>query len=507
MSEQLKRNIAKAKKLLGRFRDRPITHFIDGVWVAPGKDDVCFENICPADGTSLGKVYSASPATVNAACASSKRAFEEWAATDGTHRKKIMHNIADLILERAEEIALLESIDSGQALRWMQKAALRGSENFRFFANKAPTVYDGLFLPTSTHDNYTTRMSIGPIGVITPWNTAFMLSTWKIAPALASGCTVVHKPAEWSPLTATLLADICIEAGLPKGVLNVVNGTGEQTGCALTEDPSISAVAFVGESKTGSFIQAQTAPTLKRLHLEMGGKNPVIVFNDSDKERALSAVSLMIYALNGERCTSSSRLLVQADLYEEFVALVAKRADTIRVGHPLDPETEVGPLIHQKHYQKVSSYFDIAKQDGARLRTGGLAQDIHKDGYYVRPSLFTDANNSMRVAREEIFGPVLTAIPFNTEEEAISIANDTEYGLAAYLWTGDTGRAHRVARALKAGMIWVNSENNRHLPAPFGGIRRSGVGRDGGDYSFDFYMETKNICVAHDTHKVPQMGK
>lgn len=506
MNKDLRANLKQVDGYLARFRSRDLSHFVDGAWTVAGSRAKRFDNICPADGSVLGTVLCGSAEDVRKATQSSERAFAEWSHYNPNRRREILHNIADAILARSEEIALVESIDSGQALRWMKKAALRGAENFRFFADRSLGARDGLSLPTETHDNYTTRMPVGPVGVITPWNTAFMLSTWKIAPALAAGCTVVHKPAEWSPLSAAILVEICHDAGLPAGVLNVVNGDGETTGRILTEDPALRAVAFVGESTTGGLIQAQTAPTLKRIHLELGGKNPVIVFRDADLERATAAVSLMIYALNGERCTSSSRLLVHRDIHDDFVQAVAARADSICVGHPLDPATELGPLIHRDHYDKVCSYFDIAVEDGAKLVAGGPDAGVKKKGYYVRPSLFAGANNSMRIAREEIFGPVLTAIPFTDESDAIAIANDTRYGLAAYIWTAGVGRAHRVARALEAGMIWVNSENNRHLPTPFGGIKQSGIGRDGGDYSFDFYMETKNVCIAHDCHDIPQMG-
>jgi 5-carboxymethyl-2-hydroxymuconic-semialdehyde dehydrogenase len=334
-----------------------------------------------------------------------------------------------------------------------------------------------------------------------------MLSTWKIAPALAAGCTVVHKPAEFSPLSARLLVEIAEEAGLPKGVWNLVNGLGDEAGKALTEHPLIRAIGFVGESRTGSMIMAQGAKTLKRVHFELGGKNPVIVFDDADMDRAVDAAVFMIYSLNGERCTSSSRLLVQDTIYDSFTAKVAARAKAIKVGHPLDPETEVGPLIHPVHEKKVLSYFDIARADGATVAAGGEKAEGPGGGCYVKPTLFTGAHNKMRIAQEEIFGPVLTAIPFADEAEALAVANDVPYGLAAYLWTQDVTRAFRFSEGVQAGMVWVNSENNRHLPAPFGGSKDSGIGRDGGDWSFDFYMETKNICFATTAHAIPKLGK
>jgi len=376
----------------------------------------------------------------------------------------------------------------------------------RFFADQAPSAADGKSLPTPDHINYTTRHAIGPVGVITPWNTPFMLSTWKIAPALASGCTVVHKPAEWSPITAHLLAETALEAGLPAGVLNVVHGMGETAGKSLTEHPDIKAIAFVGESSTGSMIQKQGADTLKRVHFELGGKNPVIVFDDADIERALDAVIFMIYSLNGERCTSSSRVLIQDSIYETFTARLAEKMKGIPVGHPLDPTSIVGPLIHQRHHDKVCSYREIAEADGATITEGTPWADAPDDGQWVTPMLFTNARNDMRIAQEEIFGPVLTAIPFADEADAVKMANDIPYGLAGYLWTSDVTRAHRIAGVLEAGMIWVNSQNVRHLPTPFGGTKASGIGRDGGDWSFDFYMETKNISVALGDHNIPKLG-
>ena len=496
-------NVKEAENYLARFKGKVLGHFINGKH-SPGTSDKVMDNISPIDGSIINTISAGSIEEIDLAVQAARDAFPDWRDISGAERRRILHKVADLIEKRAEEIALIECLDTGQALRFMSKAAIRGSENYRFFADKAPEAKNGLSMPAQQHMNYSVRSPIGPVGVITPWNTPFMLSTWKIAPALASGCTVVHKPAEWSPLTAMLLAEITTEAGVPDGVINVVNGAGEYAGDALTKHPDVKAIAFVGDSATGSAIMKQGADTLKRVHFELGGKNPVIVFDDADLDRALDAVIFMIYSLNGERCTSSSRLLIQENIHDEFIERVIERIKNLRVGHPLNPETEVGPLIHERHLEKIKNYFKIALEDGAKIKIGGSTLD--GSGYFVKPTLFTQANNTMRIAQEEIFGPVLTAMPFKDEAEALAIANDIGYGLTGYVWTRDAGRGLRIAHELEAGMIWVNSENNRHLPAPFGGMKSSGIGRDGGDYSFEFYMETKNVCVAFDTHTVPVLG-
>lgn len=484
------------------FIQQPLGHFVDGAPVTG--QGASFPINDPSTGMVLGEARDASEAELNSAVAAARRAFSGWAAISGEKRKAILHRVADLIEARAEEIAAVECLDAGQAWRFMSKAALRGAENFRFFADRAPTAADGQALPTAEHLNFTTRHPIGPVAVITPWNTPFMLSTWKIAPALAAGCTVVHKPAEWSPYSARLLVEIAHEAGLPAGVFNSINGFGETTGRRLTEHTDIKAVAFVGESKTGSAIMKQGADSLKRVHFELGGKNPVVVFDDADFDRALDAVVFMIYSLNGQRCTSSSRFLVQRSIHDMFVARLAERVRQLKVGDPFDSATEVGPLIHERHLAKVSSYADVATADGATIAVGG--KRLEGDGYYYSPTLYTNADIDMRIAREEIFGPVLTVIPFEDEGDAIAKANAVDYGLAAYIWTRDLGRALRVSKAVEAGMIWVNSENVRHLPAPFGGMKASGIGRDGGDWSFDFYMETKNVALATGNHKIQRLG-
>ncbi|MEL7000875.1 MAG: 5-carboxymethyl-2-hydroxymuconate semialdehyde dehydrogenase [Pseudomonadota bacterium] len=500
MSE-LEQNVAKLEGYLERFRDGGIRHRIAG---APVASEQTFTTRSPVDGSHICDVARGGAIEIDQAAKAAKDAFPAWRDFPATERKKVLHKIADSIVARAEEIAFCECWDTGQALRFMSKAALRGAENFRFFADRAPAARDGQALPSPTLMNVTTRVPIGPVGVITPWNTPFMLSTWKIAPALAAGCTVVHKPAEFSPVTASILQEIAEGAGLPPGVWNMVHGMGEEAGKALTEHKDIKAIAFVGESKTGSMIMAQGSPTLKRVHFELGGKNPVVVFDDADLERALDAAIFMIYSLNGERCTSSSRLLVQSTIADEFKAKLVERVNRIKVGHPLDPTTEVGPLIEKVHLEKVCAYFDVARSEGAEIAAGGEA--LAGEGFYVKPTLFAGATNQMRISQEEIFGPVLTMIPFETEEDALAMANDIEYGLTGYVWTENLTRALRFTDKLEAGMIWVNSENVRHLPTPFGGVKASGIGRDGGDWSFEFYMEQKHIGFATGHHKIPRLG-
>ena len=498
-------NRDRAAPLLKQLKADGIGHLIDGKVEASISGEV-FETTSPIDGAPLASVARGDARDIDRAAQAAASAFKAWRDVPAAARKKLLHRVADAIEARADDIAVLECIDTGQAHRFMAKAAIRAAENFRFFADKCAEARDGLNLPSEEHWNVSTRVPIGPVGVITPWHTPFMLSTWKIAPALAAGCTVVHKPAEWSPVTADLLAHLVKQAGVPDGVLNTVHGFGEEAGKALTQHPAIKAIAFVGETRTGAAIMAQGAPTLKRVHFELGGKNPVIVFGDADLERALDAVVFMIYSLNGERCTSSSRLLIEDRIAETFVEKLANRVKALKIGHPLDPSTEIGPLIHAEHLEKVCSYFDVAKSDGAVIAVGGRTHDGPGGGHYVEPTLVTGARADMRVAQEEVFGPFLTVIPFRDEHEAIAIANAVPYGLTGYIWTGDMGRALRIADALEAGMIWLNSENVRHLPTPFGGMKSSGIGRDGGDYSFDFYMETKHVSLARGTHKIQRLG-
>ncbi len=504
--EVFQANRDRAAPLLAKLKAEGIGHMIDGKTV-PSISGETFETTSPVDGAVLATVARGNAEDIDRAATAASLAFKSWRDMPAAMRKKLLHRVADAIEDRADDIAVLECIDTGQAHRFMAKAAIRAAENFRFFADKCAEARDGLNTPSDEHWNISTRVPIGPVGVITPWNTPFMLSTWKIAPALAAGCTVVHKPAEWSPVTADLLAKLVKQAGVPDGVLNTVHGIGEEAGKALTEHPAIKAIGFVGESATGSAIMAQGAPTLKRVHFELGGKNPVIVFDDADLDRALDAVVFMIYSLNGERCTSSSRLLVQQGIADKFIEKLTARVKALKVGHPLDPATEIGPLIHERHLAKVCCLFrrraarTAPPSRSAASRMTAPAADITS-----QPTLVTGAHAKMRVAQEEVFGPFLTVIPFRDEADAIEIANDVQYGLTGYVWTGDMGRALRVADALEAGMIWLNSENVRHLPTPFGGMKSSGIGRDGGDYSFDFYMETKHVSLARGTHKIQRLG-
>jgi 5-carboxymethyl-2-hydroxymuconic-semialdehyde dehydrogenase len=337
-----------------------------------------------------------------------------------------------------------------------------------------------------------------------PWNSQLFLVAVKLGPALAAGNTVVLKASEHASAAMLEFGELIEAAGFPPGVVNIVSGFGEPCGRVLTSHPLVARISFTGGPGAARAVLTNSRENFAEVSLELGGKSPFIVFDDADLERALDAAVLMIYSLNGERCTSSSRLLVQDTIAETFTAKLAARANAIRVGHPLDPKTEVGPLIDRVHLEKVCSYFDKAQAEGATIAAGGTR--VEGPGYFVRPTLFTGARNDMAIAQEEIFGPVLTAIAFRTEAEALAIANDVAYGLTGYIWTNDITRALRLSNALDAGMIWVNSENVRHLPTPFGGMKSSGIGRDGGDWSFEFYMEQKMIGLAIGQHAIPRLG-
>lgn len=486
---------------------KDIQLYINGEFVdaASGKS---FENRNPFTNEVINYVAEGDSADVNAAVKAANRAFHgEWGRMKVSERLKYIHKIADLIDEYISEIAPLESLDTGLPISQTKNMVARAAQNFRFYAEMVSNrlvgeayQVDGEFI------NYTIHKPIGVAGLITPWNAPFMLETWKIAPALATGNTVVLKPGEWSPLTANRLAEIIDKAELPKGVFNVVHGYGETAGASLVAHPDVKLISFTGETTTGSEIIKNGADTLKRVSAELGGKSPIIVFEDADFDRALDACTWGIFSFNGERCTANSRLFIQDSIYEKFVDALKERVPNIVVGDPLDPKTEVGPLIHVEHFNNVKKYIEIAKEEGAEIFSSEVPMQYEK-GNFVPPTLLLNVSNDMKVAQEEIFGPVMAVMKFKDEAEVIRLANDTKYGLAGYVWTNDIKRGHRVAQGVDSGMVWINSQNVRDLRIPFGGSKYSGMGREGGHYAFDFYTETQVIHVALGDHHIPQFGK
>jgi 5-carboxymethyl-2-hydroxymuconic-semialdehyde dehydrogenase len=408
--------------------------------------------------------------------------------------------------DHAAELIELEVRDIGMPIAQMHGLAARSAENFDYYAGVVTELHGRSFQVGDQFLNYTVHKPVGVAALIMPWNAPLMLSTWRIAPALAAGNTIVLKPAEWSPLTATRLAELLGEAGLPDGVFNMVHGSGETAGAPLSRHPGVNLICFTGESTTGSKIIAAGAPTLKRSSVELGGKSPVVVFADADPELAVDAAVAQIFTMNGQRCTAGSRLLVERPLYDRVVSAIAERARNIRVGDPFDPRTELGPLIHPEHHERVLGYIASAREEGATVLAGGDRPEDLPEGNYLQATVIGDVTETMRVFQEEIFGPVLVATPFDGEDEAIRLANATQYGLAAYVWTNDIRRAHRVAHAIDAGMCWVNSQNVRDLRTPFGGVKASGIGREGGDYAFEFYCDVEIVHVALGSHPIPRLG-
>jgi 5-carboxymethyl-2-hydroxymuconic-semialdehyde dehydrogenase len=482
-------------------------HYIDGEFresVAGGT----FTTLDPATNEPITEASDGQAADVDAAVAAARRAFDEgpWPGMKAAERAKVLRRIAELVRAHAEEFIEREVLDIGMPIKQMRGLAARAAQNFEYYAGVITELHGRSFQVGDEFLNYTIHKPVGVAGMIMPWNAPLMLSTWRIAPALAAGNTIVLKPAEWSPLTATLLASVLEEAELPPGVFNVVHGFGETAGAPLSSHPDVQLICFTGETTTGSTIIAAGAPTLKRSSVELGGKSPVVFFEDADPDLAVDAALAQIFTLNGQRCTAGSRLLVQRPLYERIVTAVAERARNVRVGDPFDPSTELGPLIRPEHHARVMDYIESARARGARILAGGERPDGMPDGNFLHATVIADVDEGFEVFKEEIFGPVLVAMPFDTEEEAIRLANATEYGLAAYVWTNDIKRAHRVAHAIDTGMCWINSQNVRDLRTPFGGVKNSGIGREGGDYAFEFYCETEIVHVALGTHAIPKIG-
>jgi len=482
-------------------------HFIDGRFVE-SRGGGSFESLNPATNDVLAFACDGRAEDIDAAVAAARTAFDDgpWPRLAANERAAALRRIAALIRERADAFVTREVLDIGMPVSQMHGLAARAAQNFDYYAGVISELHGRSFQVGEEFLNYTIRKPVGVAGLIMPWNAPLMLSTWRIAPALAAGNTVVLKPAEWSPLTATLLAEVIRDAELPTGAFNVVHGFGETAGAPLSAHPGVQLICFTGETTTGQTIIAAGAPTLKRQSIELGGKSPVVVFDDADPELCVDAALAQIFTMNGQRCTAGSRLLVQAQLYEQIVDAVAARARNIRVGDPADPRTELGPLIRPEHHARVLDYIESARAGGARILAGGSRPSTLPNGNYLEATVIADVREDMRVFQEEIFGPVLVAMPFADEAEGIRLANATPYGLAAYVWTNDLRRGHRVAHALDTGMCWINSQNVRDLRTPFGGVKASGIGREGGDYAFDFYCETEIVHVALGSHEIPRLG-
>ncbi|MFK0286121.1 aldehyde dehydrogenase [Streptomyces sp. NPDC090499] len=463
-------------------------HWIGGQRVASAGT---FTDNSPIDGQPIGEIARGGPAEAAAAVAAARDAFPAWAATPRAERARLLHAVADGVEKRIEELAIVETTDNGALLRSHRRGVMpRVAHNFRFFADWLLTLEHDDF-ETRGHTNHVSWDPAGPCVLITPWNAPLMLATWKVAPALAAGNTVILKPAEWSPLTASLLADIAAEAGLPAGVFNVVQGYGAEIGDALTSHPDVRRISFTGSVPTARRIAASAAANLTPLSLELGGKSPLLVFADADLDLAVD-LAVEQYDNAGQVCLAGTRLLVEESVVEEFTRRFVAKATVLRQGDPRDEATDIGPNIHARQLEKIDGFVRRAIGAGARAVIGGR----RLDGQFYAPTLLTDVAQDSEVVQEEVFGPVLTLQAFADEEEAVRLANDTRFGLAATLATGDPERAERVTARLVAGTVWVNCFFVRDLQAPFGGSRLSGVGREGGTWSFDFYCDLKNTVTA-----------
>ena len=483
-----------------------IQHYINGSFVDSVGGET-FEVLDPVSNQTYVTAAAGQKADIDAAVAAATVAFNEgpWPRMKPRERARILNRIADLVEAQDAHLAEFETFDTGLPITQALGQAQRAAENFRFFADLIVAQSDDTYKVPGSQVNYVNRKPIGVAGLITPWNTPFMLESWKLAPALSSGCTVVLKPAEFTPLSASLWAEIFEQAGLPTGVFNLVNGLGEEAGDALVKHPDVPLISFTGESRTGQLIFGNAAPMLKGLSMELGGKSPAVVFADADLDAAIDSTLFGVFSLNGERCTAGSRILVERPIYDEFLERYAARASKIVVGDPHDPKTEVGALVHPEHFDKVMSYVEIGKSEGRLLAGGGRPEGL-PTGNYVAPTVFADVKPDARIFQEEIFGPVVAITPFDTDAEALELANGVRYGLAAYIWTRDLERAHNFSQNVEAGMVWLNSHNVRDLRTPFGGVKASGLGHEGGYRSIDFYTDQQAVHITLGRVHTPRFG-
>ncbi|MEM7417838.1 MAG: aldehyde dehydrogenase family protein [Gemmatimonadota bacterium] len=475
--------------------------WIGNEWV-DAEDGGTFATTNPATGETITDVASAQAADIDRAVTSAREAArsDAWRLMNPHKRSKLIWKLADAIQANADELAALETADNGKPYFESRKVDLPSVvENFRYFAGLADKVQGGTIPVAGPFFNYTLREPVGVVGCITPWNFPLNIASWKIAPALACGNAVVLKPAEQTPLTALRVAELAAEVGFPEGVLNVVPGFGETAGAALVRHPDVDAIAFTGSTEVGKIVMREAAETLKKVSLELGGKSPNIVLADADVKAAVRGASTGIFYGKGEVCAAGSRVLVERAIYDDFVEAFASRAEKMTVGDPMDANTRLGAIVSEEQLDRVMGYVEAGKSEGARLVAGGERTDVDGKGNFVTATVFADVNSEMKIAREEIFGPVAAVIPVDDMEHAIATANDTIYGLAAGVWTRDIGKAHRIAREVQAGTVWINTYNQYDAASPFGGYKQSGFGRDLGYQSaLDKYTQMKSVWVALD---------
>ena len=479
---------------------KKILNYIGGEWHEP-LNNQWLDNVDPSRGKVYAQIPDSGKADIDLAVRAAEKAFPGWSAMSAKERSEIMLRISELIEQKLPELAAAESLDNGKPLKLAQTVDIpRARDNFAFFATAI------LHEESQFHDmgekgfNYTLRQPIGVVGCISPWNLPLYLFTWKIAPALAAGNCVIAKPSEVTPMTAYLLSEICAEAGMPAGVLNIVHGLGPSSGQAIVEHPNIKAISFTGGTKTGEHLARTAAPMFKKLSLELGGKNPNLVFADCDLDDAVKTSVRGSFANQGQICLCGSRIFIERSIYEQFKEAFVERVKGLHVGPPQEETTRMGALVSEAHLKKVISYIELAKEEGGKVLTGG--EQVHlegefREGYYLQPTVIEGLDFACRTNQEEIFGPVVTLTPFDSEEEALNMANSTEYGLAAMVWTNNLKRAHRVAQKLKSGIIWINCWLVRDLRTPFGGMKSSGVGREGGYEALHFFTEAKNVCMVY----------